>query len=90
MANDLTGPVWKIDTPSPNFLYIGLIHIRAIRWVSKTATVGDDVEIQDGEGRIVWKSVANSVIYVKADTVTRHIVSVKVPVLDSGELFIEK
>ena len=89
MANDLTGPTWVIDTASATLLYAKLIHCRGIRWVSKSATSGDDVEIQDAEGHVVWKSVANAANYVEADTLTRSIYGLQVPVLDSGELFLE-
>ena len=89
MANDLTGSVWKIDTASATLLFEKLIGLKGIRWVSKGAVAGDDVEIQDAAGRIIWKSVASSSNYVEADVTTRHVYGVKVTVLDSGELFIE-
>ena len=89
MANDLSGPVWRIDTPSATILYTGLISIKGIRWVSKSATAGDDVEIHDGTDRIIWKSVASGTNYVEADTTIRHIYTISIPILDSGELYIE-
>jgi hypothetical protein len=89
MANDLTGPVWRIDTPSATLIYDKLVHVKGIRWVSKGAVAGDDVEIHDGTDRIVWKSVAGGSNYVEADATVRHIYGVSIPVLDSGELYIE-
>jgi len=89
MANDLTGPVWRIDTPSATLLYDKLIHIKGIRWVSKTAVAGDDVEIQDAAGRIIWKSIASGANYVEADAAIRHTYGIKVTTLGSGELYLE-
>lgn len=89
MANDLTGPIWKIDTASATLLFEKLIGLKGIRWVSKSAVAGDDVEIQDSTGRVIWKSVASGSNYVEADVTTRHVYGVKVTILDSGELFIE-
>jgi len=89
MANDLTGPVWKIDTAASTILSNNLLHLKGLRWVSKTASAGDDVEVQDAAGHTIWKSVASGVNYVEADVTVRHIFGIKVPVLDSGELFVE-
>lgn len=89
MANNLTGPVWRIDSPSATLLYKDLIHIKGIRWISKSATAGDDVEIHDGQDRIIWQSVASGSNYVEADQTSRYIFGISVPILDSGTLYIE-
>ena len=89
MANDLTGPVWKVDTASATLLSDDLLHLKGIRWVSKSATAGDDAEVKDAAGHTIWKSVASGVNYVEADVTVRHIFGIQVPVLDSGELFLE-
>lgn len=89
MANDLSGPVWRIDTPSASLLYDKLLLVKGIRWVSKAATAGDDVEIVDAAGRVIWRSVASGVNYVEADATVRHVYGLAVTVLDSGDLFVE-
>lgn len=87
MANDLTGPVWKIDTVG--VLAAKLVHVRGIRWVSKSATAGDDVEIKDASGRVIWASVASGSNYVEADNALRAVYGFEVTVLDSGTLYLE-
>ena len=89
MANNITGQVWIIDTASASALSttkIGVLY--GVRWVSKTATAGDDVTIQDGEGRTLWISVASGSNYVEADLPNLPFVGLIVPVLDSGTLYL--
>ena len=87
MANDLTGPVWIIDTPAT--LYTKLILVKGIRWVSKAAVMGDDVEIKDGAGHVIWTSIATGPNYVEADSMLRIVEGLVVSVLDSGKLYLE-
>lgn len=89
MANDLTGPIWKVDTASATPLYSNICRVRGIRWVSKTAVAGDDAEIQDVNGKTIWASVASGANYVESDASSRLSNGLVVPVLDSGYLLLE-
>lgn len=67
MANDLSGPVWKIDTAGT--VTLAHVHIQHIRWVSPTAAAGHRCIIKDSSGRVIWEDVAAGANYVSADRI---------------------
>jgi hypothetical protein len=89
MANDLTKNPMVIDTAAATVLWSDPIKIKSIRWVSKSATAGDDIEIQDSNNQELWVSVASGANYSEEVIIERwwH-EGFKVPTLDSGTLYI--
>ena len=92
VANDLSGPVYRVDTASDGSLLRSLsfsFRMMGVRWVGAT-TAGHAATIEDGNCHTMWSSVANASNYVEADAPRIPAFSgLKVPRLDSGTLFIE-
>lgn len=90
MANDLSAWPWIIDTPGATILVAGGIILKRIRWVSKLAVAGDDVLVTDTADRAVWASVAPGGNYVESELIenAEPLRGLKVPILDSGTLYI--
>ena len=89
MANSLIGPVWSVDTASATALTRLTVRLHGVRWVSKTATAGDDATIKDLNGNVIWKSVASGTNYREADSPRRVCSGLVVDELDSGTLYLE-
>lgn len=88
MANNLTGPVWTVDTAAT--LTTARVRLAGIRWVGATAAQ-HVVLITDLAGRRVWSSEASGSSYVEADD-RSHAGIVKgliVVTIDSGVLELE-
>jgi len=93
MANVLRdGRVWNIDSPGGSVITQQLLSISKIRWISDTASAGDDAIIQNAAGVELWRSRATGPNYVEeSEALTQWSTPVQgliVPTLDSGELFI--
>lgn len=58
MANEFVGRRWIIDTVSATPLTTEKLFVKSIRWVRDTATAGDNVEIRDPAGKLLWETVA--------------------------------
>ena len=58
MPNDLTAQPWKIDTASGTVLSTDQLHIEAFKVVGPAAMAGDAVDVQDQNGRTIWKTSA--------------------------------
>lgn len=65
MANDETSNPIFLDTASASILLTKRFEVLAIRWVSKSAGAGDDVQLQDKNGNVMWASVAAAANYVE-------------------------
>jgi len=92
MANDITNNPLIIDTASGSVVTSKTFVATKVRWVSKSASAGDDIDVQDGNGKSVWVSVATGANYVEEthfDPDARVIFEgLTVPTLDSGTLYI--
>lgn len=87
MANDLSGPVWIIDTAGT--ITTAHVHIQHIRWV-KATTAGHQCIITNANDKEVWADVASGVNYVSADRIELSLQGgFKVPTLESGKLYIK-
>jgi len=91
VANDLTGLPFVIDTPGVSILTTDLIRIKGIRWYSPSAVAGHLAEIRDAFDRVKWRAVATGPNYEESDLQPDEKIwnGLKVPVLQSGQLFIE-
>lgn len=88
-ANDLTGQVWIIDTASATALSTTVTGtLSGVRWVGAT-TAAHAATIQDGQGRVLWSSVANAANYVEADAPGLSFRGLIVPTLGSGTLYLD-
>ena len=66
-----------------------ILLIKGIRWVSKTASAGDQAIIQDADGIVYWESVASGSNYVESDLLERKWQKdFKVTTLTTGTLYI--
>lgn len=59
MANDLTMNPWVLDSASGTNIVEGDVLVLKVRWTEAT-TPGHAVEIQHGNGKPAWRSVAAS------------------------------
>lgn len=92
MSNIITGNPLVIDTASGSVITSRTFTVSKIRWVSKSASAADDVDIQNGAGTSKWVSVASGANYVEEthfDPDARiRLEGLTVPTLDSGTLYI--
>lgn len=92
MSNDLTGNPLVIDTAASSVLVTRRLEILRMRWVAKSASAGDDLDVHDGDGVSRWASVASSSNYVESEgwhpDYPLVITGLIVPTIDSGTLYI--
>lgn len=91
MANALKNRIWIVDTAhATNMVTTANLYVKKIRWVDEAGTAGDNAEIQDASGNVLWSSVEAGANYVEGDQVERWWYGgFKVPTLDGGILYIE-
>jgi len=91
MANNLNSRPIIIDTPGGAVLMTDLFRLKGVRWVSPSAVAGHLAQITDANDNPKWNSVATGANYVESDLVKheRACNGLKVPVLQSGTLYIE-
>ena len=87
MANDLSGPVWYVDTAAT--LVTRRVVLKGVQWVSESASAGDNVEIRDGSQRRVWASVAAGSNHKEADHMEVPCQGLIVLTLNSGFLLLD-
>ena len=64
MANDTDKNPWIVDTTDTAGVAVKGFHpVRFIRWVSKSASAGDDVIVQDEHGRSLFEAAATGSNY---------------------------
>ena len=89
MPNDITTHVHRIVTAGPTLLYTETVAILDVRWVSPSATKGDQVVIEGADGRILWETVADGDCYIERDYIGNvGVGGYRVPALDSGTLYV--
>lgn len=86
MANNFTGPIWRIDTvfttASPPVKLVNVV------W-NEAATIGDQAIITTKDGRTLVDSKANQVNYSQSfSSINWASDGIKVPTLTSGVLLI--
>lgn len=89
MANTFLPNVWRLDTAG--VITTEAVRIRGLRWVSKSATAGDDISLEDKSGEKVWESVATGSNYVEAQDFGvngQNFNGLELAVLDSGTLYV--
>jgi len=76
-----------ISMTSAADLLTGMIFVQEMRWLADTS--GDDLEVRDGEGTPIWKSVAEADNFIDAihfgGTAFKD---VTVHTIDSGTLYV--
>ncbi len=63
-------------------------NVEYLHWVSKGATVGDDLLVQDDDGNTVWEEVADVVNFSRIHVIKHKINKLKVTTMDSGTLYV--
>ena len=94
MANDLTKNPWVIDTPSATNLTTVWTDVRGIRWVAPSSVAGNEANVQDQNGNVIFRSLAtgaNTSVSeaFEASRYGKHINGLRVPTLDSGIIYID-
>lgn len=86
MANERNQNVWRVDTTGD--VTSDLADVQSIRWVGGQS--GDEVEIADADGNIVWSSIAAANDFVDNDNSIdlRLPGGFSVPTLDGGILYV--
>ena len=87
-------PVIKcsIATDVINSTYVpgGIVDVEYMHWVSKGATVGDDLLISNGAGEVLWEDVADIVNVSKLHVLKHPVNDLTVTTMDSGTLYVIK
>ena len=91
MANNLTGNPMFVDTASATALATQRFDIVKIRWVSVSATAGDQVVVQHANTAAAWASAAVGANYIDSDAWEKDnpliLNGLLVPTLTSGSLY---
>ena len=92
MSNDLTGNPLYIDSASATALATQRLDVLKIRWVSKTASAGDQAVVQHQTAAPVWESCAVGANYIDSDAWEKDnpliLNGLLVPTLTTGALYI--
>lgn len=64
MANDTSRHPWALDTAA--IISTDKIRVKYLRWVSESATAGDNVTVEDNNGEVIWSAVADDANYEEA------------------------
>lgn len=88
MANDTTTNPWTVDTVDATGVATKGFPLRMVRWVSKSASAGDDAQITDENGRTLWISAATGSNYVEQSPLMVNATTLKFPQIDSGTLYV--
>ena len=88
MSNNTTRHPWTIDTVDTTGVSTEGFPLRMVRWVSKSASAGDDAELQDENGRTLWISAANASNYVEQSPLMVNARTIKIAQIDSGTLYL--
>jgi len=91
VANNLNNRPIIVDTPGGTILIPDIFRLKGVRWVSPAAVAGHLAQITDANDNPKWNSVATGPNYVESDLVKHEKAcnGLKVPVLQSGILYIE-
>lgn len=82
------GPVVKMTAASDAIT--GNVAVNFLYWVSKGATVGDDLLITDSADVAIWEAVADATNFAMIFPVKNAFSGVKVGTIDSGSLYVVK
>ena len=85
MADDLTGPIWVVDTTGTKAS--GVLRIERIAWKNAT-TLNHTCKIVDGSGKTVFEDFASGATYNTSEPIGREVTGLAVSTLDSGKLYI--
>ncbi len=87
MANTQTDtPVIKMTAAS--IPLIDETDVNYFHWISKGATVGDDLLVVDGDGNTLWEEVADVVNLSKMFVIKNKVKGLTISVIDSGTLYV--
>ncbi len=68
----------------------GAVDVNYLHWVSKGATAGDDLLVQDADDNTIWEDVADGAYFSKQFVLKHPVNGLKVTTLDSGTLYVIK
>ena len=85
MANEITGPIWVLDTAGE--ISTRVIRIERIAWKNAT-TANHTVKVTDTSGNTIWEDFAAGATYNTSEPVHREVTGLIVQTLDSGKLYI--
>lgn len=86
MANDTSRNPWALD--SVGVVTTDRIRVKSIRWYAKGASAGEDVQVEDNNGEIIFISVATGANYTEAELIEEDFDGLEVAVIDSGTLYV--
>ena len=88
MANDLTTNPIFLDTASVGAIDQIRRYVKSVRWVSESASAGDNAQLKNGAGVIKWESVAAGANHVDADLIEDWWEGIDMDLLDTGNVYI--
>ena len=86
MANDLSRNPWFLDTVG--VITTDKIRVKSLRWYAKAASAGDDIQVEDNNGEIIWISVASGANYTEAELLESDCDGFELAVIDAGILYV--
>jgi hypothetical protein len=85
MANDLTGPVWVLDTVAT--VSTNVLRIERIAWKNAT-TLDHTAKVTDLDGKVIWEDFASGATYNTSEPIHREVLGLIVEALGSGKLYV--
>jgi hypothetical protein len=85
MANNLTGPVWVLDTVGT--ISAAVLRIERIAWKNAT-TLNHTVKVTDLAGGVIFEDFAAGVTYNVSEPIHREVNGLIVEALESGKLYV--
>ena len=78
------------DVINSTYVPGGIVDVEYMHWVSKGATVGDDLLVSDGAGNVLWEDVADVVNVSKLHVLKHPVKDLTVTTMTTGTLYVIK
>lgn len=85
MSNDLTGPLWVLDTTGT--ISTNTIRIERIAWKNAT-TLDHTAKVTDLNGKVIFEDFASGATYNTSEPIHREVQGLIVETLGSGKLYV--
>ena len=70
----------------PGDYYTGMPAIKSIRWTSPNAAAGDGVLVQDAQGDVLFRSIADGKWFIDFFPLYKWVTDINIVQLDSGTI----
>ena len=88
-VTDHGGGLYEMDTAADTIGATVSLYVEWIEWISKGATAGDDLAIEDGDGNTIQLGVADGANFHQIYPVKQIYKDITVDTIDSGSVFVK-